>query len=37
MTTIAVILIIIGTISFSCAYVSDFINQNFSKKNKKKA
>ena len=37
MTTIALILVIIGIISFSVAYVADFINENFSKKFEKKA
>ena len=32
MKTIAIILIIIGVIAFSCAYIADFINQNFPKK-----
>lgn len=35
MKTIALILVVIGIIAFSCAYVADFINENFSKKMKK--
>ena len=36
MKTIAIILIIIGIIAFSCAYIADFITENFLKRMKKK-
>ena len=32
MKTFAIILIIIGVIAFGCAYIADFIAENFSKK-----
>lgn len=37
MKTIALILVIIGIIAFACAYIADFIAENFSKKIKKSA
>lgn len=37
MTVIAIILVIIGIVSFSTAYIADFISENFSTKTKRKA